>query len=348
VKRFKILLIILTLLLMVNIQIYPLISTFSSEKIALEIKEIKYNFKKCIFSYVPKKSGELNVINTDNLKVLNSNYDNITVPYLVISGEIKDSKDETSLYINENEFKLKDDLQYWYLWWERNSENNSFKFTFYNNGLNDKLKPFIFINYNDPKKIEIKFKCKRTDESGNELSESDDVKINICYSPKIWIKLTVGNTKVEEIKPDKQVDIQDNKRKPIDKDWTPYQIYDPIKGLKTYDLETSPTIKNGRTLVPVRFIAEAFGAKVNYDGQNRKITIISVEKGFTIYLYVDKKDYFKWLHESNEPLKSGELDVPPSIENGRTLVPLRFIGEELGANVNWESNTKEIKIEYST
>jgi len=38
------------------------------------------------------------------------------------------------------------------------------------------------------------------------------------------------------------------------------------------------------------------------------------------------------------------LDVSPSITNGRTLVPIRFVSEELGASVQWESTTKTITI----
>ena len=41
------------------------------------------------------------------------------------------------------------------------------------------------------------------------------------------------------------------------------------------------------------------------------------------------------------------LDAPPIIQNGRTLVPLRFIMETFGATVDWEGETKTITITYT-
>ena len=39
-----------------------------------------------------------------------------------------------------------------------------------------------------------------------------------------------------------------------------------------------------------------------------------------------------------------ELDVPPKIENGRTLVPIRFISENLGCDVEWDELKREVII----
>jgi len=52
---------------------------------------------------------------------------------------------------------------------------------------------------------------------------------------------------------------------------------------------------------------------------------------------------------SNEMYKNGTkiiLDVPPKIENNRTLVPIRAIAEALGAKVEWNSETQEITINF--
>jgi hypothetical protein len=40
------------------------------------------------------------------------------------------------------------------------------------------------------------------------------------------------------------------------------------------------------------------------------------------------------------------LDVPPEIKNGRTFVPIRFVSENLGAQVEWEASTQTITIKY--
>jgi hypothetical protein len=42
--------------------------------------------------------------------------------------------------------------------------------------------------------------------------------------------------------------------------------------------------------------------------------------------------------------KTVELDVAPKIENGRTLVPIRFISEALGCDVDWDSLTRTVYI----
>lgn len=50
-------------------------------------------------------------------------------------------------------------------------------------------------------------------------------------------------------------------------------------------------------------------------------------------------------------LKNGEnviLDVPPRIVNGRTLVPLRFVGEALGADVTWDDVARRVTIASET
>ncbi len=44
--------------------------------------------------------------------------------------------------------------------------------------------------------------------------------------------------------------------------------------------------------------------------------------------------------------KSITMDVVPKIAGGRTFVPLRFVGEALGASVIWEAVTKKIIITY--
>jgi len=39
-----------------------------------------------------------------------------------------------------------------------------------------------------------------------------------------------------------------------------------------------------------------------------------------------------------------ELDVPPQIVNGRTLVPARAVAESFGAKVDWDGSTRTVTI----
>lgn len=89
-------------------------------------------------------------------------------------------------------------------------------------------------------------------------------------------------------------------------------------------------IQNGRTLVPVRGVFESLGATVDWEAETETVT---GEKGNTnVKLQIG----------SNIAVVNGKnitLDVAANILNGRTLVPLRFVSEALGAKVGWDGST---------
>ena len=100
----------------------------------------------------------------------------------------------------------------------------------------------------------------------------------------------------------------------------------------------------GRTLVPIRFISETFNANVEWDAKERKVTIrknpSEHHPPLFIELWIGKKDV-------RVNLKEQTIDVAPLIITpGRTMVPLRFIAETFGSNVQWKPNTREILITY--
>ena len=100
-------------------------------------------------------------------------------------------------------------------------------------------------------------------------------------------------------------------------------------------LDAPPVILQGRTMVPLRFIAEAFGAKVDWVAATKEITLWL--DTIQLRLKIGQKTAYK----NNETMT---LDAPPVILQGRTMVPLRFIAEAFGAKVDWVAATKEIKI----
>jgi hypothetical protein len=103
--------------------------------------------------------------------------------------------------------------------------------------------------------------------------------------------------------------------------------------VQNYD--PAPEIVNGRTLVPLRGIFEALGAKVDWDAASQ--TVIATKGTDSIKAqignYFAEKDGF-----------TVQLDVKPQLINGRTMIPIRFVSEALGAAVRWhpESNTVAI------
>lgn len=98
---------------------------------------------------------------------------------------------------------------------------------------------------------------------------------------------------------------------------------------KTNDV--APLIKNDRVMLPIRFVAENLGAKVEWN-ENAFVTIT---KGDTeIIIYIGKNTAFV-------DGKEIELDAEAFIENDRTYVPVRFISESLGAKVEWNEKDKK-------
>lgn len=99
--------------------------------------------------------------------------------------------------------------------------------------------------------------------------------------------------------------------------------------------EVPPVIKQGRTLVPVRAITEALGAEVQWKESERTVLI---SKGETvIQLQVENRI----ATVNGQPV---ELDCQTENINSRVLVPLRFIGETLKAEVQYYPEGKIISI----
>lgn len=104
---------------------------------------------------------------------------------------------------------------------------------------------------------------------------------------------------------------------------------------KTNDV--APIIKNDRTMLPARFVAEALGAEVSWDEAARKVTIVSADKATTIVITIDSDKAMV-----ND--KEVELDSAAFIENDRTYTPIRFISESLGAKVAWDEAAQKVTI----
>lgn len=97
--------------------------------------------------------------------------------------------------------------------------------------------------------------------------------------------------------------------------------------------DVPPTLVKGRTLVPIRVVAEGLGAEVGWDEQLRKVTIQSNSVNIAMQIGLSKATING---------KEVAMDVPPIIDRGRTLVPLRFVGESLGITVGWEQETRTV------
>ena len=91
----------------------------------------------------------------------------------------------------------------------------------------------------------------------------------------------------------------------------------------------------GRTLVPLRFISEAFGCDVQWNGDLNTATVTLVNQIIEVPV---GKNYAVINGEKMDVL------VPAQLINDRTYVPLRFISENLGAKVDFDASTNAISI----
>jgi hypothetical protein len=100
-------------------------------------------------------------------------------------------------------------------------------------------------------------------------------------------------------------------------------------------LDVPPVIINGRVMVPLRAIFEALGATVQWNPVDQ--SIVATKGNTAIRLQIGSTAAF------NNGVQV-TLDAAPQIEGGRTLVPVRFVGEALGAEVTWDGTNRQVNI----
>jgi len=88
-------------------------------------------------------------------------------------------------------------------------------------------------------------------------------------------------------------------------------------------------------MLPVRFVSETLGANVSWDEKTRTVTI--VHGGNIIKLQIGSE---KVISNATEYT----LEAPAEIDNGRTMVPVRFIVEMLGKTVQWSEDNRMVII----
>ena len=104
---------------------------------------------------------------------------------------------------------------------------------------------------------------------------------------------------------------------------------------ETKTMDVAPIIANDRTMLPVRYVAEALGAEIAWDGATSTATLKTADTELRITV------------GASEALVNGKavtLDSPAFIENSRTYMPVRFVAETLGATVAWDAATSTATI----
>ncbi len=101
-------------------------------------------------------------------------------------------------------------------------------------------------------------------------------------------------------------------------------------------MDAAPYIDSGRTLVPVRYLADALGATTAWDGNAQEVTVST--SVYTIAMTIG----------STTLTVNGQaqtMDAVPVINDGRTFLPARYVADALGFSVDWDA-TNQIVVVY--
>ena len=104
-------------------------------------------------------------------------------------------------------------------------------------------------------------------------------------------------------------------------------------------IDAEAVIVEGRTLVPVRGVFEELGYTVEYDADTKTAVLT---KGSSSVVMTAGEASFTANGESITP------EVPQQIINSRFMLPLRAVGEALGAEVDWDAQTKTASVKAKT
>lgn len=145
-----------------------------------------------------------------------------------------------------------------------------------------------------------------------------------------------------------------------------------VDGVPVVFSDAKPFVdENGRTLVPLRPIANALGMDVAWDAQNQvaafteyysmdafgeilgeagemvDVEILSLTVNFQIGSEVLSASGAVTMDDGTEVVveESMEMDTAPVVKEGRTYAPLRYLAESFGYDVGWDSTTSTVTIE---
>ena len=165
--------------------------------------------------------------------------------------------------------------------------------------------------------------------TSNIKSEDNLLKIKLSGAP-----VYISNVNPEE--PSEKADEPDVSTEPAPtaKPSVPDEITVTLNG-RPIIFDVKPQLINDRTMVPIRAIFEAMGAKVEWDDESN--TAIAVKGDKTVKMTID-------LPQVNVNGQITEIDMAPVLLNDRTLAPMRFVAEAFGGIVNWYEDTQTASI----
>ncbi len=118
--------------------------------------------------------------------------------------------------------------------------------------------------------------------------------------------------------------------------WDPIVLV--VDGNTVETEEMPPIILNGRTMVPAREFFEQLGATVNWDNDSQKVII--EYNGEKIILKINSRT----VYIGSNSASISPSDPAPKIINNKTMIPVRFVAEEFGFDVQWVNDTRTVRI----
>lgn len=118
---------------------------------------------------------------------------------------------------------------------------------------------------------------------------------------------------------------------------TPGQINVMVNGKCVKFTDAAPEVTDGRTMVPVRAITEALGGEVLYGDREGLVRLYMDEYVIFITIGSTTVEITPRGTDTGEADKTIEMDCAPYAKGGRTYIPVRFISEALGYDVQWDS-----------
>lgn len=104
---------------------------------------------------------------------------------------------------------------------------------------------------------------------------------------------------------------------------------------RTLSFGVVPRVERGATLVPMRGVFEALGASVDWAEDTQTVTAVQGQTRIALRI---------GSHTAYRNGREIRLTAPARVVNGATLVPLRFVGESLGADVQWDASSRTVII----
>jgi len=125
-------------------------------------------------------------------------------------------------------------------------------------------------------------------------------------------------------------------KEPLVQSWAEYADHVEVwLDGKMLNMDVLPEVRNERTMVPIRAVAEAIGAQVEWVQDTQQV--VMTRGGTTVTMTLD----------STTATINGEqveMDVAPYATNGRTLIPARYVAEFFGQKVEWDGMKRQALI----